>query len=147
LLDRATVNLPWQNNCYYREGAASRHSRLAKFDERLKAQGVALGAPVFLRIFKLESELEIWMQKDGRYRKFATYPICLWSGRVGPKLREGDRQAPEGFYAVTKEELNPNSRWHRSFSLGFPNAFDRALGRTGSFIMVHGGCQSSAASP
>ena len=82
------------------------------------------------------------MQKDGRYRKFATYPICLWSGRVGPKLREGDRQAPEGFYAVTKEELNPNSRWHRSFSLGFPNAFDQALGRTGSFIMVHGGCQS-----
>ena len=97
---------------------------------------------MFLRIFKLESELEIWMEKDGRYQKFATYPICLWSGRLGPKLREGDRQAPEGFYAVTKEELNPNSRWHRSFSLGFPNAFDRAQGRTGSFIMVHGGCQS-----
>ena len=114
---------------------------LAKFDERLKAQGVALGAPVFLRIFKLDSELEIWMEKDGSYQKFATYPICLWSGRLGPKLREGDRQAPEGFYAVTKDELNPNSRWHRSFSLGFPNAFDRALGRTG-LIMVHGGCQS-----
>jgi murein L,D-transpeptidase YafK len=82
------------------------------------------------------------MEKDGRYRLFATYPICLWSGRLGPKLAEGDRQAPEGFYSVTKEELNPNSRWHRSFSLGFPNAFDRAQGRTGSFIMVHGGCQS-----
>ena len=101
-----------------------------------------LGAPVFLRIFKLESELELWMEKDGRYQNFATYPICLWSGRLGPKLQEGDRQAPEGFYAVTKDELNPNSRWHRSFSLGFPNAFDRAQGRTGSFIMVHGGCQS-----
>ena len=82
------------------------------------------------------------MEKDGRYQLFATYPICLWSGRLGPKLAEGDRQAPEGFYAVTKEELNPNSRWHRSFSLGFPNEFDRAQGRTGSFIMVHGGCQS-----
>ena len=144
LLDRATINYTrWQNNWYYRDGLPLPGTPdLAKFDERLKAQGVALGAPVFLRIFKLESELEIWMEKDGRYQKFATYPICLWSGRLGPKLREGDRQAPEGFYAVTKEELNPNSRWHRSFSLGFPNAFDRVLGRTGSFIMVHGGCQS-----
>jgi murein L,D-transpeptidase YafK len=144
LLDRATINYTrWQNNWYYRDGLPLPGTPdLAKFDERLKAQGVTLGAPVFLRIFKFESELEIWMEKDGRYQKFATYPICLWSGRLGPKLREGDRQAPEGFYAVTKEELNPNSRWHRSFSLGFPNAFDRALGRTGSFIMVHGGCQS-----
>jgi murein L,D-transpeptidase YafK len=144
LLDRATVNYTrWQNHWYYREGLPLPGTPdLAKFDDRLKAQGVALGAPIFLRIFKLESELEIWMEKDGRYQKFATYPICLWSGRLGPKLREGDRQSPEGFYAVTKDELNPNSRWHRSFSLGFPNAFDRALGRTGSFIMVHGGCQS-----
>ena len=144
LLDRASIAYTrWQNHSYYQSGLPLPGTPdLAKFDDRLRAQGLAPGAPVFLRIFKLESELEIWMQKDGRYRKFATYPICLWSGRVGPKLREGDRQAPEGFYAVTKEELNPNSRWHRSFSLGFPNAFDRALGRTGSFIMVHGGCQS-----
>jgi murein L,D-transpeptidase YafK len=144
LLDRATINYTrWQNNWYHRDGLPLPGTpELAKFDERLKAQGLALGAPVFLRIFKLESELEIWMERDGRYQKFAAYPICLWSGRLGPKLREGDRQSPEGFYAVTKEELNPNSRWHRSFSLGFPNAFDRAQGRTGSFIMVHGGCQS-----
>jgi murein L,D-transpeptidase YafK len=143
-LDRATINYArWQNHRYYRDGLALPGTPdLAKFDQRLAAQGLALGAPVFVRIFKLESELEIWMEKDGRYRLFATYPICLWSGRLGPKLAEGDRQAPEGFYTVTKEELNPNSRWHRSFSLGFPNAYDRALGRTGSFIMVHGGCQS-----
>ena len=82
------------------------------------------------------------MEKDGRYRLFATYPICLWSGRLGPKLKEGDLQAPEGFYSVTKEQLNPNSRWHRSFNLGFPNAFDRSHERTGSFLMVHGGCLS-----
>ena len=144
LLDRASIAYTrWQNNWYYRNGRPLPGTPdLAKFDDRLKAKGVALGAPVFLRIFKLESELEIWIEKDGRYRLFATYPICLWSGRLGPKLAEGDRQAPEGFYAVTKDELNPNSRWHRSFSLGFPNAFDRAQGRTGSFIMVHGGCQS-----
>jgi murein L,D-transpeptidase YafK len=144
VLDRASINYTrWQNHRYYRDGLPLPGTPdLARFDERLEAKGLALGAPIFLRIFKLESELEIWMEKDGRYQLFATYPICLWSGRLGPKLAEGDRQAPEGFYSVTKDELNPNSRWHRSFSLGFPNAYDRALGRTGSFIMVHGGCQS-----
>lgn len=144
LLDRASITYTrWQNHSYYQSGQPLPGTPdLAKFDDRLKAQGLQLGAPVFLRIFKLESQLEIWMEKAGRYQLFATYPICLWSGRLGPKLAEGDRQAPEGFYAVTKEDLNPNSRWHRSFSLGFPNEFDRAQSRTGSFIMVHGGCQS-----
>ena len=115
---------------------------LARLDERLAAQGVSLGAPVFLRIFKLESEIELWVVKEGRFVRFATYPICLWSGRLGPKLKEGDRQAPEGFYTVAAEQLNPNSRMHLSFSLGFPNVFDQAHGRSGSFLMVHGGCAS-----
>ena len=115
---------------------------LARIDERLAAVGVGMGVPVYMRIFKLEHELEIWVQKDGRFVRFATYPICLWSGRLGPKLKEGDRQAPEGFYTVDAEQLNPNSRMHRSFSLGFPNLFDQAHGRTGSFLMVHGGCAS-----
>jgi murein L,D-transpeptidase YafK len=115
---------------------------LAKFNDRLNAHGVALGAPVFLRIFKRDFELELWMLRDGRFHRFATYPICRWSGRLGPKLAEGDRQAPEGFYSVDKGALNPNSRWHRSFNLGYPNKFDRAHGRTGSLLMVHGGCGS-----
>jgi murein L,D-transpeptidase YafK len=115
---------------------------LARFDERLAAQGVKLGVPVYVRIFKLESELELWVEKDGRFVRFATYPICLWSGRLGPKLKEGDRQAPEGFYTVAAEQLNPNSRMYRSFNLGFPNIFDQAYRRTGSFLMVHGGCAS-----
>jgi len=115
---------------------------LARIDERLAAVGVGMGVPVYIRIFKLEHELEIWVEKDGRFVRFATYPVCLWSGRLGPKLKEGDRQAPEGFYTVDAEQLNPNSRMHRSFSLGFPNIFDQAHGRTGSFLMVHGGCAS-----
>jgi murein L,D-transpeptidase YafK len=113
-----------------------------RLDARLSSEGVKLGDPVLVRIFKLESELELWMEKDGSYVKFATYPICRFSGRLGPKLREGDNQAPEGFYTVDKDALNPNSRWHRSFNLGYPNAFDRAHDRTGSLIMVHGGCLS-----
>jgi len=109
---------------------------------RLAEKGLELGAPVFMRIFKREFELELWMMRDGRFEHFATYPICKWSGRLGPKIKTGDHQAPEGVYTVGKNQLNPNSRWHRSFNLGFPNAFDQSLGRTGSYILVHGGCSS-----
>jgi murein L,D-transpeptidase YafK len=115
---------------------------LADFDGRLAARGLAVGSPVLIRIFKREFELELWMQRDGRFHHFATYPICKWSGSLGPKLKQGDRQAPEGFYTVDAKQLNPNSAWHRSFNLGFPNAFDQARGRTGSLLMVHGGCGS-----
>lgn len=116
---------------------------LARLDQRLAEHGVKLGDPVLIRIFKREHELEVWLARDGRFQRFATYPICRWSGALGPKLRTGDRQAPEGFYAVSAAQLNPNSRWYRSFNLGFPNAFDQSFGRTGSALMVHGGCSSA----
>lgn len=116
---------------------------LADLDQRLAAAGLKRGAPVFVRIFKREFELELWMRGPEGFRHFATYPICTWSGRLGPKFNTGDRQAPEGVYTVDKRALNPQSRWHRSFNVGFPNAFDRAHGRTGSFLMVHGGCSSA----
>ena len=115
---------------------------LAALDSRLAAHGIALGAPVLVRIFKLEFELELWMKRGDRFHLFATYPICRWSGALGPKLREGDWQAPEGFYTVDAKALNPHSRWHRAFNLGFPNGLDQAHGRTGSYLMVHGGCSS-----
>jgi murein L,D-transpeptidase YafK len=144
LLDRVSIN--WTRAEYKALHRAGKKlpgtPNLARLDERLAAKGAKLGVPIFTRIFKLESELELWVEKGGRYELFATYPICLWSGRLGPKLREGDKQAPEGFYTVDTDALNPNSRWHRSFNLGFPNAFDQAHGRTGSFLMVHGGCTS-----
>lgn len=144
LVDRVRIN--WTRSEYkalYRAGETLPGTPdLARFDERLAARGVKLGVPVYIRIFKLESELELWVEKGARFERFATYPICRWSGRLGPKFREGDRQAPEGFYTVAAEQLNPNSRMHRSFNLGFPNAYDQAHGRTGSFLMVHGGCAS-----
>lgn len=116
---------------------------LDRLNERLAAEGVALGAPVMIRIFKREFQLELWMLRGGRFHHFATYPICRYSGGLGPKRVTGDRQAPEGFYSVAASQLNPQSRWHRSFDLGFPNAFDRSHGRSGSFLMVHGGCSSA----
>ena len=143
-LDRMHINaMRAEHQARYRAGQPLAGTPdLARLDQRLAAQGVKLGEPVMLRLFKLESELEMWVEKDGRFVRFATYPICLWSGRLGPKLKEGDRQAPEGFYTVASEQLNPNSRWHRAFNLGFPNVFDKSKGRYGSFIMVHGGCSS-----
>ena len=110
--------------------------------ERLAQGGFAAGQPVYLRIFKEESSLEVWMERNGRFERALTYPVCAWSGSLGPKLREGDGQSPEGFYLVSKRQLKPDSSYHRAFNIGFPNAFDRAQGRTGSFLMVHGACVS-----
>lgn len=101
-------------------------------------------APILVRIFKEESELEVWKAKDdGRFHHFKTYPICNWSGALGPKRKQGDKQAPEGFYRVSKRLMNPNSSFHLAFNLGYPNAYDRAHGRTGDFLMVHGDCKSA----
>jgi murein L,D-transpeptidase YafK len=115
---------------------------VAKTVERLAEKGMKAGAPMLIRIFKAESELEIWMERDGRYELFSTYPICHWSGTLGPKQREGDKQTPEGFYTITSRQLHRVGRWPRALNLGFPNAYDQALKRDGSYILVHGGCSS-----
>ena len=110
----------------------------------LAKKGMQAGAPVFVRIFKEESELEIWKQRDdGRFYHFKTYPICNWSGELGPKLAHGDKQAPEGFYNITPVLMNPNSKFYLSFNVGYPNSYDRSLGRTGDSVMVHGKCRSA----
>jgi len=111
---------------------------------RMQLLGVTPASPVLIRIFKQEKELEIWKQADdGRFALLKTYPICRWSGKLGPKLRQGDKQAPEGFYTVAMRQLNPHSNYHLSFNIGFPNALDRSYHRTGNYIMVHGDCRSA----
>lgn len=100
-------------------------------------------APILIRIYKEESTLEVWKQdRTGKFTLLKSYPICKFSGKLGPKIVQGDYQAPEGFYDITPEQMNPLSNEYLSFNIGFPNAFDRSLGRTGSFLMVHGGCRS-----
>lgn len=102
-----------------------------------------LQSPILIRLFKQEAELEVWKQtRNGQFALLKTYPICRWSGDLGPKVREGDRQAPEGFYSINPSQMNPQSAYYLSFNTGFPNAFDKALGRTGSQLMVHGDCSS-----
>ena len=100
--------------------------------------------PILIRTFKKEAEFEIWKQQaDGQYTLLKTYPMCRWSGQLGPKVREGDRQVPEGFYTITPGQMNPNSAYYLSFNVGYPNAYDRAHGYSGGSIMVHGACSSA----
>lgn len=108
----------------------------------MQKMGLALGDPVFIRLFKSEKKLEVWVQDGVSYLLFKTYTICYHSGNLGPKIREGDRQSPEGFYTVSARQLNPNSDYHLSFNLGFPNEYDKSYHRTGSLLMVHGRCSS-----
>jgi murein L,D-transpeptidase YafK len=100
-------------------------------------------SPILVRIFKEESELEVWKQDTtGRFELLKVYPICRWSGDLGPKITEGDRQAPEGFYTITPGLMNPNSNYYLAINTGFPNAYDRANDRHGGFLMIHGDCSS-----
>jgi murein L,D-transpeptidase YafK len=109
----------------------------------LEQKGMPKETPILVRIFKEESELEVWKQDTtGHFQILKVYPICRWSGDLGPKVNEGDRQAPEGFYTITPELMNPNSNYYLAINIGFPNAFDRANDRHGAFLMIHGDCSS-----
>ena len=110
--------------------------------ERLAEKKMAMGNPILIRVFKASSELEVWMKSGDTFELFATYPICNWSGTLGPKLTEGDKQSPEGVYTVSAQQLHLVGRHPRSLNLGFPNALDRQMSRTGSYILIHGGCSS-----
>lgn len=109
-----------------------------KLVRALEKKGLKWGAPVFMKIFKEPGVLEVWVQDGEKFRYFETFKIFNFSGGLGPKLRVGDCKSPEGFYYVTPLQMNPASKFHLSFNLGYPNAYDRAHKRTGSALMVHG---------
>jgi murein L,D-transpeptidase YafK len=126
--------------------ASSRHRQ--PLSERmlaeLEAKNMEKESPILVRVFKEEAELEVWKgDKTGQFALLRTYPICRWSGQLGPKVQQGDRQTPEGFYTITPGLMNPNSNYYLAINTGFPNAYDRANGRTGAFLMIHGDCSSS----
>jgi len=109
----------------------------------IESKNMDKDSPILVRSFKEEAELEIWKKnRDGQFALLKTYPICRWSGDLGPKKKQGDRQAPEGFYTITPRQMNPNSNYYLAFNTGFPNAYDRSHGYTGSELMVHGDCSS-----
>lgn len=131
---------PWES------GAADlqqvRKDRLSHIRASLTQNGLQLGQPILIRIFKETDELEVWVKSGAKYQLYKTFRICSWSGALGPKQKEGDGQSPEGFYSVSRAQMKPDSQYHLAFNLGYPNAFDRANGRTGSYLMVHGKCAS-----
>ncbi|POF30598.1 L,D-transpeptidase family protein [Roseibium marinum] len=115
----------------------------ASIKRKMTDLNMSATSPIMIRIFKEDSALEVWKQtRSGKYKLLEEFEICKWSGDLGPKFKEGDRQAPEGFYEITPALMNPNSSYHLAFNLGYPNAYDRAHGRTGSHLMVHGACSS-----
>ncbi|AWN36267.1 L,D-transpeptidase family protein [Methylobacterium radiodurans] len=127
-------------------GASTRHLTPvpAQTLSLMQTKGMSQTDPILIRAYKKESELEVWKRDGtGQYALLKTFPICRWSGQLGPKTKQGDRQAPEGFYTITPGQMNPNSAYYLSFDTGYPNAFDRANGRTGNYIMVHGTCSSA----
>jgi len=127
-------------------GSLPKHMR--PLDSKTRAlverKGMEQRAPILIRMFKEEATLEVWKlrKSSGRYAFLKEYEICAWSGVLGPKIKEGDRQAPEGFYTIRPAQMNPDSNYYLSFNMGYPNEFDRSLGRTGSELMVHGACSS-----
>lgn len=133
-------------NFAYSPGGSKKHLRpiSPQTVALMQEKGMTKESPILLRIYKEESELEIWKKTTaGNYELLKKFPICKWSGELGPKVKQGDRQAPEGFYFIRPEQMNPHSSYHLAFNLGFPNDFDRAWNRTGAHLMVHGDCSSS----
>lgn len=115
-----------------------------KVQDKMVAKNMEKYSPIVVRVFKEESTVEVWKQtRNGKYDLIASYDICKWSGKLGPKYMEGDRQAPEGFYTIRPGQMNPNSNYYLAFNIGFPNAYDQVNGRTGQHLMVHGACSSS----
>ncbi|HEX4041109.1 MAG TPA: L,D-transpeptidase family protein [Xanthobacteraceae bacterium] len=109
----------------------------------LQQKNMPKDSPILVRLFKEESELEVWKQDTtGQFQLLKIYPICRWSGELGPKKTEGDRQAPEGFYQISPGLMNPNSSYYLAINIGFPNAYDKANGYSGAFLMIHGDCSS-----
>jgi murein L,D-transpeptidase YafK len=126
-----------------RAGSTDLTPATARLQARLEGLAVTPGCPVYLRIFKLERLLEVWLaDSSGRFHRLKTYPICAYGGFPGPKLAEGDAQSPEGFYTIQRQQLHPDSQYHLALDVGYPNEFDRFWQRSGSSIMIHGDCSS-----
>ena len=118
------------------------HPNTIPLDEILKKKNLQPGIPLYIRIFKEEKELELWGKNKKRYVLLKKYPICHYSGKLGPKQRSGDKQAPEGVYVLTKKSLHPHSHYHLALNIQYPNRYDRNHHRTGNLIMIHGKCSS-----
>ncbi len=133
------------------KGMSKSSSAFSHFEDTLQKQFEAkkLTWPpqyVYVRSFKFDKQLEVWVKGDKKeqYKLFKSYKVCMQSGSIGPKRFEGDFQVPEGFYHIN--EFNPNSNYHLSLGINYPNASDKILSdaeKPGSAIYIHGNCVST----
>lgn len=136
-LDTAAVDLSAVKN-------KTEYQLSSTMSAKMSELGMQKTSPIALRIFKEEGTLEVWKANtSNRFQLLKSYKICAWSGKLGPKVKEGDRQAPEGFYPLFPQQLNPNSKYYLAINTGYPNTYDRANGRQGTHLMIHGACSSS----
>jgi murein L,D-transpeptidase YafK len=123
--------------------AADTRSRIwPQMVKEIQSKGLIPGSPVFIRIFKEERNLEIWIKGDKEYQLFKIYPICYFSGGLGTKTHVNDGKSPEGFYTIQARQLNPYSSYHLAINVGYPNPLEKIKGYTGTDIMIHGKCVS-----
>ncbi len=115
----------------------------------LKKGGITESFDLFVRVFKKEEILEVWLRSKGgkEFKLFKTYEICASSGVLGPKRKQGDGQVPEGFYHIAV--FNPYSSYHLSLGVSYPNASDKIIGKgnLGGDIMIHGNCVTIGCMP
>ncbi len=144
LLFTLSLSLVSCQSAYLEKIKNIRQIHLANIYQKMTEANYAPGAPAYIRIFKEENTLELWLKsnKTNRYTLFKSYPVCAYSGLLGPKFSEGDKQSPEGFYDITKDRLWPGSQYHLAMNIGFPNEYDKAHGRYGTNLMIHGDCKS-----
>jgi murein L,D-transpeptidase YafK len=122
--------------------ADTRATLWPQLQTELHNKGLIPGSALFIRIFKEEHNLEIWVKSDQQYRLFKTYPICYFSGGLGTKTYENDGKSPEGFYTIAAKQLNPQSNYHLAINIGYPNQLEKMKGYTGTDIMINGNCVS-----
>jgi murein L,D-transpeptidase YafK len=124
--------------------AVAMQNKLDTLQKQFAAKGLQWPAKnIYIRSFKYDSQLEIWVSNSRKepYRLFKTYRVCALAGSLGPKRMQGDYQVPEGFYYIN--EFNPNSNYHLSLGINYPNISDRILAdpiKPGGDIYIHGSC-------
>jgi len=121
---------------------AVRKSVWPKLQNELADKGLKLNQSIYIRIFKDENNLEIWVRSGMKYEFFKSYNVCYFSGGLGTKTKAGDGKSPEGFYTIEPKQLNPVSNYHLAINVGYPNKLETIKGYTGDQIMVHGHCAS-----
>ncbi|MES2447973.1 MAG: L,D-transpeptidase family protein [Bacteroidota bacterium] len=145
MVNSAFAQSDFKQNQLKFERVSNAFSEKGKFlQKELNKDGFTSNYELFIAAYKAEGKVEIWLKANGQnqFKLFKTYDFCAHSGKLGPKVIEGDLQTPEGFYKINV--FNPMSKFHLSLGINYPNAVDKArtgkTRKTGGEIYIHGDC-------